>query len=84
MSTDLVIRAWKDEEFRRGLSASERAALLPNPVGVIDLREAESAGILGGLDLDNPDIIAGTSWKPMCNLSACWKCPPSKKIVLTR
>ncbi|MGH8625116.1 MAG: mersacidin/lichenicidin family type 2 lantibiotic [Gammaproteobacteria bacterium] len=62
-----VIRAWKDPEYRTSLSEAERATLLPSPVGIIDLSEAEAVGIVGGLDLANQGGIAGTSWKPMCD-----------------
>jgi mersacidin/lichenicidin family type 2 lantibiotic len=51
MSNDKVIRAWKDEQFRRSLTDAERAALLPSPVGAVELTEAEMVGVLGGLDL---------------------------------
>lgn len=35
MSTQNIIRAWKDESYRSSLSEAERAALPPNPAGVI-------------------------------------------------
>lgn len=36
-----VIRAWKDEEYRRSLSPSELAALPANPAGVVELDDEE-------------------------------------------
>ena len=51
MSKQSIIRAWKDETYRRGLSAAERAALPENPVGRLNLDEltaAEMAEIDGG------------------------------------
>ena len=51
MSKQNIIRAWKDENYRRGLSEAERAALPENPAGRLDLDEltaAELAGIDGG------------------------------------
>ena len=51
MSKQSIIRAWKDETYRRGLSAAERAALPENPAGRVDLDEltaAELAGVDGG------------------------------------
>ncbi len=51
MSEQNIIRAWKDEAYRRGLSEAERAALPENPAGRVDLDElsaAELAGIDGG------------------------------------
>ena len=41
MSPDVIIRAWKDESFRRGLSADERALLPANPAGLIELDDAQ-------------------------------------------
>jgi mersacidin/lichenicidin family type 2 lantibiotic len=37
MSTQNIIRAWKDESYRASLSEAERAALPANPAGVIAL-----------------------------------------------
>jgi mersacidin/lichenicidin family type 2 lantibiotic len=42
MSTQNIIRAWKDESYRSGLSEAERAALPPNPAGVVALATTES------------------------------------------
>ncbi len=43
-----VIRAWKDEEYRRSLSAAERAALPKNPAGMIELDAADLDSVAGG------------------------------------
>jgi mersacidin/lichenicidin family type 2 lantibiotic len=43
-----IVRAWKDEEFRRSLSEAERALLPANPAGTIDLTEAEMTRVDGG------------------------------------
>jgi mersacidin/lichenicidin family type 2 lantibiotic len=43
MSQVNVIRAWKDEEYRNGLSGAERAALPENPAGLVELTEQEMA-----------------------------------------
>jgi mersacidin/lichenicidin family type 2 lantibiotic len=75
MSKNKIIRAWKDEAFRRSLSEADRAALPASPVGPVDLSEAELAGVVGGvLDLANPGHAMATSWKPMCRDTAPWKC----------
>jgi mersacidin/lichenicidin family type 2 lantibiotic len=84
MSNDKVIRAWKDPEYRAGLTDAERAALLPSPVGAVELTEAELVGVLGGLDLASPGRLAATSWKPMCNETASWICdfyPPTCPVL---
>ena len=41
MSPINIIRAWKDETYRLGLSEAERATLLANPAGAIELEDAE-------------------------------------------
>jgi mersacidin/lichenicidin family type 2 lantibiotic len=51
MSKQSIIRAWKDETYRRGLSEVERAALPESPVGRLNLDEltaAEMAEVQGG------------------------------------
>src|SRR5262245_45587095 len=48
MSNADVIRFWKDEHYRLGLSESQRASLPDNPAGVIDLPESELVAIAGG------------------------------------
>lgn len=82
MSNKKTIRAWKDEEYRASLSEAERAALPASPVGLVELSDAELAGVVGGvLDLADPGQVAATSWKPMCRETASWICdyyPPQK------
>src|SRR5262249_32970528 len=51
MSKPQIIRAWKDQAYRRNLSKAERAALPEHPAGRLDLdalTAAELAGIAGG------------------------------------
>jgi mersacidin/lichenicidin family type 2 lantibiotic len=43
-----IIRAWKDEEYREGLSAAERSRLPQNPAGLIELTEPDMADVAGG------------------------------------
>jgi len=49
-SKDMIIRAWKDPEYRTSLSAEERAALPESPAGqsVAELGEAELGVAVGG------------------------------------
>src|SRR5262245_757096 len=49
MSRIDVIRAWKDQAYRQSLSEAERASLPQNPAGSVELTEAESAAVVGGL-----------------------------------
>jgi mersacidin/lichenicidin family type 2 lantibiotic len=43
-----IIRAWKDEGYRNSLSEAERAALPPNPAGLIALTDEELGAVAGG------------------------------------
>jgi mersacidin/lichenicidin family type 2 lantibiotic len=44
-----IIRAWKDEEYRNGLSEEERAALPEHPSGMVELPDAELASVAGAV-----------------------------------
>ena len=44
-----IIRAWKDEEYRNSLSEAERAALPPNPAGLITLTDEDLGTVAGGI-----------------------------------
>jgi len=48
MTTKTVIRAWKNPQFRNGLSAETRAALPAMPAGATELSEAERNSVSGG------------------------------------
>jgi mersacidin/lichenicidin family type 2 lantibiotic len=48
MSELSIIRAWKDEGFRRSLGEAERARLPEHPAGLIDLTDAELDLTSGG------------------------------------
>ena len=64
MSKQNIIRAWKDENYRRSLSEAERAALPENPAGRLNLDEltaAELAEIDGGYHRPDPGFAPG--WK---------------------
>jgi mersacidin/lichenicidin family type 2 lantibiotic len=43
-----VIRAWKDREYRLGLSKADQALLPEHPVGLVELTDAELGGASGG------------------------------------
>ena len=47
MSNLDIIRAWKDEDFRRSLSEKERAQLPGHPSGTIEVQERDfSEGLM--------------------------------------
>ncbi len=48
MSKKDIIRAWKDEEYRRSLSEAERAKLPEHPAGLIELTDVELNMVAGG------------------------------------
>ena len=58
MSVDIV-RAWKDEQYRMSLTASERAQLPANPAGIVELTDADLDGVAGGKAV--VDISIGNS-----------------------
>ncbi|MGO8790101.1 MAG: mersacidin/lichenicidin family type 2 lantibiotic [Terriglobia bacterium] len=49
MSHRNIVRAWKDEEYRMSLSEAERSRLPENPVGAVELTDADLAGAAGGI-----------------------------------
>ena len=60
MSQEMLVRAWKDEEFRLSLSEAERALLPENPAGSLELTEAE---------LDAVAAAGGTCGNIFCNIT---------------
>jgi mersacidin/lichenicidin family type 2 lantibiotic len=48
MSSEKIIRAWKDLEYRLSLSEAERAQLPGHPAGLIELTEKELNPVVGG------------------------------------
>jgi mersacidin/lichenicidin family type 2 lantibiotic len=63
MSTSDIIRAWKDPQFRAGLTGDELALVPANPAGLIELDDAHLDGVAGGR-------IPG--WDSLG--SKCWNC----------
>ena len=43
-----IVRAWKDEAYRQSLSEEERLTLPENPVGEIELTDADLEAVYGG------------------------------------
>jgi len=50
MAKNMLVRAWKDEEYRLSLSEAERAMLPENPAGNLELTDAELELVTGGSD----------------------------------
>jgi mersacidin/lichenicidin family type 2 lantibiotic len=75
MDTNLIIRAWKDPEFRARLTAQEKAALPDSPSGrpMTELNEEELRDIIGGrLPVE---VGGGTGcvgpYRPTCGIVMC-------------
>ena len=45
-----IIRAWKDEEYRKRLTDAERATLPEKPARMIELTDADLNAVIGGAD----------------------------------
>jgi mersacidin/lichenicidin family type 2 lantibiotic len=58
MKKDLIIRAWKDPEFRARLSAEQRASLPDCPSGspLTELGEEALRDIIGGRSIQDIDL----------------------------
>jgi mersacidin/lichenicidin family type 2 lantibiotic len=70
MTKQEIIRAWKDEEYRRGFDSHTQALIPENPAGAIELLDAELNSISGGTD-------GGCASPTPVNLSLIWSvCPP--------
>lgn len=46
-----IVRAWKDEAYRRRLSAAERDQLPPRPAGLVELVDEELDTAVAGEEL---------------------------------
>jgi mersacidin/lichenicidin family type 2 lantibiotic len=62
MDSNLIIRAWKDPEFRARLSAKERASLPDSPSGkpMTELDDSDLQEITGGLVPKDKEIGPST------------------------
>jgi mersacidin/lichenicidin family type 2 lantibiotic len=49
-----VVRAWKDPEYRKSLTAEQLASLPPNPAGAGELSDGELNKTAGGLAAEEP------------------------------
>jgi mersacidin/lichenicidin family type 2 lantibiotic len=66
-----IIRAWKDAEYRDGLSEAERAGLPQHPAGLISLSDDEMDAVVG----------AGTPFVCTPDSTFAWKCCPVKIVA---
>jgi mersacidin/lichenicidin family type 2 lantibiotic len=66
MNTGDIIRAWKDELFRKSLSDEARAALPAHPAGEILLSEEEMASVLGGVGSEYCSVCCNSGLPSTC------------------
>jgi len=52
-----IVRAWKDESYRQGLSNEERNMLPANPAGDLELTDAELESAFGGQSAQRPVTV---------------------------
>jgi mersacidin/lichenicidin family type 2 lantibiotic len=60
MSTEHIIRAWRDEEYREALNAEQSEILPESPIGAIELSDQEMAEAEGGTSLFCVTVITFT------------------------
>ena len=48
MNVAEIIRAWKDPEYRLGLTKEQRARMPEHPAGLLELDDADLAHVAGG------------------------------------
>ncbi|HSS50585.1 MAG TPA: mersacidin/lichenicidin family type 2 lantibiotic [Thermoanaerobaculia bacterium] len=58
-----VVRAWRDEEYRNGLTEQERASLPENPAGVAMVDDSSLRGVNGAVTLH---LCGGTTFVDSC------------------
>jgi mersacidin/lichenicidin family type 2 lantibiotic len=74
MKREMVIRFWKDPEFRASLTAEQRGSLPENPSGrpMTELGEGELGDIVGGRTLaEVPSTGCVDFVQPTCGFILC-------------
>lgn len=51
MSSENIIRAWKDENFRNSLNEEQRALLPDHPAGMVELTDGQLGRAAGGKNI---------------------------------
>ncbi|HKQ78664.1 MAG TPA: mersacidin/lichenicidin family type 2 lantibiotic [Blastocatellia bacterium] len=67
MNSVEIVRSWKDEDYRFGLSSAEQAILPGDPAGLVALSDEELSEAGGGAgSLPNTVIVSPTTfvWLP--------------------
>ena len=73
LSSEDIIRAWKDEEFRQSLSDAQRAQLPNHPAGTIEMSDVEGdeSWALGPSRTFGGGVCNRTCKFPCCLLYTC-------------
>jgi mersacidin/lichenicidin family type 2 lantibiotic len=68
LKKEMIVRAWKDPEFRAGLSPEERATLPECPSGrpMTELDEGELLHAAGGRPQDTAPIVCCPTMNAIC------------------
>ena len=82
-----IIRAWKDAEYRRSLTAEELAALPENPAGMVELTDEDLGGISAADGVGVGDVtvvvIAKTGISDWgCTVVSCLTCGPRSCLTV--
>jgi mersacidin/lichenicidin family type 2 lantibiotic len=60
MNSVEIVRSWKDEDYRRSLSADQQSLAPGNPVGLLELDDEDLIEVGGGTDLISVILITCT------------------------
>jgi mersacidin/lichenicidin family type 2 lantibiotic len=69
-----IIRAWKDEDYREGLSQISIADLPENPAGLMELDANTLALVTGGLVKETNTCACVSTCVTCCCVSTCVTC----------
>jgi mersacidin/lichenicidin family type 2 lantibiotic len=78
MTERQIVRAWKDEDYRRSLTEAELSALPENPAGIVELDERSQGEVDGGSLTDALiAIVTGVAPIIYTNIASCYHCGDS-------
>lgn len=80
MSPEIIIRAWKDPQFRASLTSEQREALPEGPSGrpLTELGEDDLEDVVGGAVIIRPTPLIPASHHRFCGTSAVDACPSAR------
>ena len=57
MNKEMIIKAWKNEQYRHTLSVNEQASLPAHPAGLVDLDDAVLGNVSGADELPTLSVV---------------------------